>query len=365
MRKPTNSIMWTASRMRWPRPTVSSYCAQSGIRDVISLLGKVPDKRSLDRLECWVWDQVYNCNAIPVLSLAMCMVIDVVFPVSEKRCHQSCWVGALIANLLAALGVARLRVASQHAYPPRWTCRVLRMLPPKWLQGISDPSGPLLARFREACSVTFPASGFGASVVYVLAGHSGVYVGQARLDRKKMCGMGPRALEHLRALLYTNVRDGMKPRYRILRRSLGSVFMLPAFWCDSVCAADRSPQCAGEQNPRRRCRKIGEGHRNPRRGESSSARFDCSVEASSGARSRASCWSSIGFLSGFRRACQEAPHCCRGGSHQGTPHEEYSRIRARARVGKVGSIARRGRHVGLWQILPQLSLQLPQGSKCL
>ena len=76
-------------------------------------------------------------------------------------------------------------------------------------------------------------NGFGASIVYVLAGHSGVYVGKARLDRKRMCGMGPRALEHLRALLYTNVRDGMKPRYRILRRSLGSVFMLPAMWCDS------------------------------------------------------------------------------------------------------------------------------------
>ena len=45
-------------------------------------------------------------------------------------------------------------------------------------------------------------NGFGASIVYVSAGHSGVYVGKARLDRKRICGMGPRALEHLRALLY-------------------------------------------------------------------------------------------------------------------------------------------------------------------
>ena len=79
--------------------------------------------------------------------------------------------------------------------------------------------------------------GFGTSIVYVLAGHSGVYVGKERLDRKRMCGMGPRALEHLRALLYTNVRDGMKPRYQILRRSLESVFMLPAIWCDSEVRA--------------------------------------------------------------------------------------------------------------------------------
>ena len=43
-------------------------------------------------------------------------------------------------------------------------------------------------------------------------------------------------------------------------------------------------------------------------------------------------WSSIGFLSGFRRACQEVPHGCQGGSYQGPPHEKYTRIRFRARV---------------------------------
>ena len=98
------------------------------------------------------------------------------------------------------------------------------------LQKVSDPSCPLVSRIRDVCSLRFPANGFGASIVYVLAGHSVVCVGKARLDRKRMCGMGPRAMEHLRALLYTNVRDGMTPRYRILRRSLGSVFMLPAVW---------------------------------------------------------------------------------------------------------------------------------------
>ena len=129
---------------------------------------------------------------------------------------------------VGSTGVARLLVASRYAHPPRWACRVLRMLPPRWLHEVSDSSSGLVSRMKEACSARFPANGFGTSIVYVLAGHSGVYVGKARLDRKKMCGMGPRALEHVRALLYTNVRDGMKPRYRILRRSLGSVFMLPA-----------------------------------------------------------------------------------------------------------------------------------------
>ena len=90
---------------------------------------------------------------------------------------------------------------------------------------------------RRCVQCEIPSGWFRRIIVYVLAGHSGVYVGKARLDRKRMCGVDPRALEHLRALLYTNVQNGTKPRYRILRRSLGSVFMLPAVWCDSEVRA--------------------------------------------------------------------------------------------------------------------------------
>ena len=84
MRKPTNSATETVSRMRWPRPTAGWHCAQSGIRGVVNLLGKVPNKQSVDKLECWIWDQVYTKSAIVVLSLAMCMVMDVVFPVNGR-----------------------------------------------------------------------------------------------------------------------------------------------------------------------------------------------------------------------------------------------------------------------------------------
>ena len=123
---------------------------------MVNMLGKVPDKRSVDKLECWVWDRVLNeCNAGAVFGNAhghgCCLSSQ-----RGKRCHQNCWAGALVANLLAALRVARLRVASR--YPPRWACRVLRMLPPKWLQGVSDPSSPLVYRIREACSARFPVN---------------------------------------------------------------------------------------------------------------------------------------------------------------------------------------------------------------
>ena len=135
--------------MRWARPTAGWHCAQSGIRGVVNLLGKVPNKQSVDKLECWIWDQVYSLSAIPVLSLAMCMVLDVVSPVNGRRCHQNCWAGALVANLLAALGVARLRVASRYVHPPRWACRVLRMLPPRWLQEVSQAFVLYTLQIRE------------------------------------------------------------------------------------------------------------------------------------------------------------------------------------------------------------------------
>ena len=47
---------------------------------MVDVLGKVPSKLSVEKLECWIWGQVYTLNGISVLSLALCIVIDVTFP---------------------------------------------------------------------------------------------------------------------------------------------------------------------------------------------------------------------------------------------------------------------------------------------
>ena len=110
-----------------------TYC---GIRDVIDLLGNLPEKLSVERQEYWVRDQVINteCN------IGLCTVIDVIFPVDGRRCRQNCWAGALFSNLLAALewrGFVRPsrvlirrdgRAGSSECYLP------------EWLQKVSDPS---------------------------------------------------------------------------------------------------------------------------------------------------------------------------------------------------------------------------------
>ena len=60
-------------RMRWPRPTLSMYYAQSGIRDVIDLQGKVPEKLCRAAGVLGVGSGVYTaCNI--EFSLALCMV---------------------------------------------------------------------------------------------------------------------------------------------------------------------------------------------------------------------------------------------------------------------------------------------------
>ena len=67
--------------------------------------------------------------------MALCVVIYVVFPVDEWRERQDCWAGASVSHSWAVLGVARLRAA---------VCvmvfSILRIMPPRWLQNVSDPS---------------------------------------------------------------------------------------------------------------------------------------------------------------------------------------------------------------------------------
>ena len=55
-----------------------------------------------------------------------------------------------------------------------------------------------------------------------------------------------RGLDHLKGLLVPTMRDGMKLLYRVLRRSLGSVFMVSgrAFAFDEVAMKLERPECS-------------------------------------------------------------------------------------------------------------------------
>ena len=124
---------------------------------MVNLLGKVPNQQSVERLECWIWDQVYTKSAISVLSLATCMVMDVVFSSQWKQMPSKLLGWCSGRKSVGSTGVARLLVASRYAHPPRWACRVLRMLPPRWLHEVSDSSSGLVSRMKEALQCEVPS----------------------------------------------------------------------------------------------------------------------------------------------------------------------------------------------------------------
>ena len=68
--------------------------------------------------------------------------------------------------------------------------------------------------------------------VYVLFNHAGAYVGKADLMRQNSLtfatqGVASRLSEHLRSVLRPFSAQGQKPRYKLLRRSIGSIAFLP------------------------------------------------------------------------------------------------------------------------------------------
>ena len=76
-----------------------------------------------------------------------------------------------------------------------------------------------------------------AGVVYILANHAGVYCGKAKLSRERLPGLCGRLSEHVRYLLFPFKPPGDRPRYKLLRESLGAVFFLPCVWTKSSVGA--------------------------------------------------------------------------------------------------------------------------------
>ena len=57
--------------------------------------------------------------------------------------------------------------------------------------------------------------------MYVLANHAGLYIGKAKIARAKGHGYPYRVFEHLRAIMKPLGAEGQKPRYKIMRKTLG------------------------------------------------------------------------------------------------------------------------------------------------
>ena len=67
------------------------------------------------------------------------------------------------------------------------------------------------------------------AVVSIMANHAGLYIGKANIARVKGLGYPYKVFEHLRAVMKPLGAEGQKPRRELMRQSLGSLMICPAF----------------------------------------------------------------------------------------------------------------------------------------
>ena len=217
----------------WPPLTPGSSAEKSALRAVQPVLpftvDGVRDLAQRRTLVLWAWSQLGRRGSIPRLYEALRRALASLLPPTSKWGRTSAPLEMTILVLSVALAVSRISQALEQRFRPRWVCRVLRLLPPgalhlgdrdseygAWLKSLllQEEIGP-----HKAC-------------VYVLFNHAGAYVGKADLMRQNSLtfatqGVASRLSEHLRSVLRPFSAQGQKPRYKLLRRSIGSIAFLP------------------------------------------------------------------------------------------------------------------------------------------
>ena len=114
--------------------------------------------------------------------------------------------------------------------------RVLRILPPGWHAQAELRDSPWCTSARQLCDgqvltlecISGPSGSF--SMVYAMFNHAAVYIGKANVHRVGGPGWPARLGEHLRGIVNPETRDGKRPRYHLMRRSMGSVCFIPVLW---------------------------------------------------------------------------------------------------------------------------------------
>ena len=178
----------------------------------------------------WMW-QRFLANDLPSLYGAMLATVDSV--VSQRGVSRSEPKLALFASLSYSLSLVRLRRAYVSASRPRWFARAWKLIPPTLRLAITLKDKVQFAAYLDL--IQAPGTG---SCVYGILCESGTYVGKANLRRAVpgrpngwQRGIGARFGEHLAGLLFPASRDGAIARYTLLRKSIGSVSMLPLMSC--------------------------------------------------------------------------------------------------------------------------------------
>ena len=136
---------------------------------------------------------------------------------------------SVFASTSFALAMARFRASYRKPRWQKWFVRAWRAIPPLLRLVVChdnvDGFNSVLQWIQEPSAT---------SGIYLLASHSGLYIGKANVRRAHLSGgdtwrrgLSMMFTEHLAGLLFPSSRHGVLPRYKLLRKSIGSVVMLP------------------------------------------------------------------------------------------------------------------------------------------
>ena len=145
-------------------------------------------------------------------------------------CYQKAWLmGFGDGNVVlgaACLGGVYWWQAFRRRKPQRWACRIARVLSVGWFDHIRTLDTFLFVLLRGICSGLGPSEG---GIVYGLFSKEALFFGKASVNRTH-CDS-----QNISKCLYRpSLKDGSKPRYRLLRRRLWGVRFFPSAFFPAI-----------------------------------------------------------------------------------------------------------------------------------
>ena len=218
-------------RLLHPLPSKRKVWAEAAVDNWRPFLSR-PDPSKFGEFLKWLW-QLASSSDISTLYLAMVCSWLSISPPEAKGASRCTLRSRTFAVIHLALSCARLSAARHSTKWPKWFQCVWKSLPPSCMQGVSTMS------FEWFLSVVRLINGQSPGTsIYLLFGHSGLYIGKANIHRRSpggqaIPGIPARLVEHMVALTFPKSRDGSLARYAALRPAFASVSFLPVFSCPS------------------------------------------------------------------------------------------------------------------------------------
>ena len=198
---------------------------------------KHPCQHDLNSFSSWLSVKARSGD-VPALSLVLQLASQAVMPAGAKGATRNVLRAIVLTSVHVAMSLARLGLAYKRKGWPSWFRAVWKALPLEARHGIVAKDPLLFWSILQAVQRPHAMS----SSVYVLFGHSGLYLGKANLargaqDTPWIPGLASRCVEHMVGLFVAGSRDGTLPRYKALRPAAASVSYLPIQLFDTEARA--------------------------------------------------------------------------------------------------------------------------------